>query len=592
METPLKLTDIPYSKKTVTEIYEKYNSTTDEIYERIENELNEKNSLFKELPKSKQKKQIIEKVREVMEGNKTTFEKEISKYLKKYFFFSATTCECYFWNAKERMFEENLSKAFIIDSKLSAYGGEAQWKRLYEILRVHTEDDEYVHVWTTPDKPRMFKMNGKRYINVSLPFRFPPPDENLKFPDKVWKDAEYVITKVFYEIWAGGHKDQFEYIVQFISRAIQGIYNPTALYLFSHEQGIGKSTGLQVIKHLITGSEETEELWGGVKTMEQLVQYNDKVIRKAVVIAIDDIDCTGNVPKITGYLKSLLGNEDGKISVRRMYKDPENVKNNKSIIIAMNVLVNAEMNDHQRRVFCPDVSAKYKRNIPLFKKIKRLIEDEEVCHAIHTYFYDYYDPNFDMNKFPVTAVMKSMYATNSNLTTKYLLDLLRKGQGLVCTRVELYDRIKEYQRENYRGHNTISIQEMSRQLKELDIITTRHRMKSKGQHMMFKYSFKELRKKLESKITEDDDIPMEGYDDGDEEDEEIIPAPTKKITEAGRNHETEPSCGLDDEAVDVSNLQKMSPKKKNKAKLKKTRALVKEEEEKEVTPEEERKVFW
>jgi hypothetical protein len=292
---------------------------------------------------------------------------------------------------------------------------------------------------TDPNKPRVFKHDGVRYLNLIYDqLHIHKEKKSLdSYPEKIKLRVQHV-WKHIKEAWCSGKQDQFEYIQKWISHVVSGRKMRTCLYLTS-VQGIGKSIIIKFLSEQVLGN----ELVYSTSDVSSLVgRFNAPLVGR-VLFVLEEAPCgsTYDWKVLENRLKNYI--TENMISIERKGQDPIKVKNTVSFIInTNNYAIRISYDD--RRYFQPDTSDKYKGNKEYFNKLIRILEDPNVGEAFYMNCIEIAEANKDFNEEhdrPRTEKIDENIADNVPSTFRFIKEaFIMKKKGIDMKFKDLYDK--------------------------------------------------------------------------------------------------------------------------------------------------------
>ena len=296
---------------------------------------------------------------------------------------------------------------------------------------------------TDPNKPRVFKQDGVRYLNLIYDqlhiHKEKRPLES--YPNKIIARVQKVWNHIK-EAWCSGKQDQFEYIQKWISHVVSGRKMRTCLYLTS-VQGIGKSIIIRFLAEQVLGN----ELVYTTSDVSSLVgRFNAPLVGR-VLFVLEEAPCASAYDWriLENRLKNYI--TESTISVERKCQDPIKVKNTVSFIINTNNYA-IRLSHDDRRYFQPDTSDKYKNNKEYFTKLIRILENSEVGEAFYMNCMEIAEANKDFNEEhdrPRTEKIDENIADNVPSAFRFIKEaFIMKKKGIDMIFKDLYEFYLEF----------------------------------------------------------------------------------------------------------------------------------------------------
>lgn len=264
-------------------------------------------------------------------------------------------------------------------------------KSIYDDLIVWLKTEKTLYRLTVDlNEPIIFNRNGIQYINLCNRFKhhYNPKKKYEDFPEHIKKGCEMYLNFVK-DIICSGDEQQFLYDTFHTANLCQGGKNQS-IYLLYGEQGIGKSTKLDMLYLHIIGTDVS--IVSGPSPLT--TGFDIELLGKLLVI-FEELPSSTSSQWVASNdkLKALTTCEF--FSYVEKGKTPILALNINNIYIATNNRTAVKENDG-RRIFAPDISHKYKGNKLFWKEQREAFMNDEVGEALF-----YYYNEIDLTKYPV-----------------------------------------------------------------------------------------------------------------------------------------------------------------------------------------------
>jgi len=209
------------------------------------------------------------------------------------------------------------------------------------------------------------------------------------------KKAVKMMLNFINEVWASEDKSQYEYILNWLAKTIQGGKNQTLLYIKSTTEGIGKSTLTDFLKEYVLGYKVCEQ-----STSYPLLTGNNTTLYGKMLVVFEELGKTTKIEweKMSSCLKEWITSD--MISFNQKYVAPFTSNNINNYIINTNTecLRGAD----GRRYFVADLSTKYKNDFKFWDLLHKTCFNESVGKAFYLYMIERDITGFNSAKFPMT----------------------------------------------------------------------------------------------------------------------------------------------------------------------------------------------
>jgi hypothetical protein len=311
-------------------------------------------------------------------------------------------------------------------------------------IRVYFEKynlDTY-HVVVNQNKPKIYEVNGIKYLNLFQGYKF----DGVKRNDKVCKDNTDKVKFIWdhiKNIWCNKDDIYFKEIKNWICTLIAGKRKlKTAIYL-KGKMGIGKGKIVDLLSWIIGSLNcltlTTEHAFTG--------QFNGQLAAKTFVNLNEIINDHSDFVSLYNRLKPWI--TDDVMVFRDLYSKPIQLQNLCSFILTGNHdMFKLENNTGDDRRFiilqsCDTVQIdEYNTKLHNY-----CIEDDRVKEAFYWDCVDNYDSNYNeqitIKKLPLTDTKKQMIQKTLSIVTRYLKDRLEDGD-FFCQRYKKKELYEDY----------------------------------------------------------------------------------------------------------------------------------------------------
>ena len=289
-----------------------------------------------------------------------------------------------------------------------------------------------------PTGINVINRNGKNYYYLNTFAGFihqkKPYDE---YPEEI-KNKVDIFLKYIYDVLADSDKDAYDYIVKWYANMCQGKKNDTILYLKGPE-GIGKSSMTEMIANYVLGS----KICTLSDTTPLVSKNNGNWVGKLYVIFEEFPTMSETMWNYCSCkLKTFITEKYSMYG--EMYTKQVQLKNIHNFV--MNTNVDAIKDSNGRRVFCADVSVKFKQNHSYFANLRENCFNIEVGEALYNYF-----QSIDVSKFqpqrdmPLTKNKIDSINNNLPIELQFIKDkVLFNGEEGKYSPDELYEEFMLY----------------------------------------------------------------------------------------------------------------------------------------------------
>lgn len=289
-----------------------------------------------------------------------------------------------------------------------------------------------------PTGINVINRNGKNYYYLNTFAGFihqkKPYDE---YPEEI-KNKVDIFLKYIYDVLADSDKDAYDYIVKWYANMCQGKKNDTILYLKGPE-GIGKSSMTEMIANYVLGS----KICTLSDTTPLVSKNNGNWVGKLYVIFEEFPTMSETMWNYCSCkLKTFITEKYSMYG--EMYTKQVQLKNIHNFV--MNTNVDAIKDSNGRRVFCADVSVKFKQNHSYFANLRENCFNIEVGEALYNYF-----QSIDVSKFqpqrdmPLTKNKIDSINNNLPIELQFIKDkVLFNGEEGKYSPDELYEEFILY----------------------------------------------------------------------------------------------------------------------------------------------------
>ena len=250
------------------------------------------------------------------------------------------------------------------------------------------------------------KKTGQNYINLSKGFLHKEKKHFESFPKNVKKDVKTILDHIE-KVWCSNEKDDFEYVLSWLSSACTGHKMPTALFLKSAE-GTGKSLIVSFLITYVIGI----SLGLITPRPEQLMKFNGQLLGK-ILVCLEELPSTSKNSwySISDYLKDLI--TGSRLDIEKKYQDMIQTVNLISLIIITNNENCIRFGKDARRYMMCDISHDVVGNTEYFKILSEAC-NKEAGEAMFWYFMEHYEkkPTWEPSVIPLTLSKLEMKDKN------------------------------------------------------------------------------------------------------------------------------------------------------------------------------------
>lgn len=251
----------------------------------------------------------------------------------------------------------------------------------------------------------VYEENGNKYINLyNEPdiFKEVNKKQYKDFDNKTKKGVEKILKHIE-EVWCSSNKEQYEFVLRWLTRLFHKKRNYTALYLYSG-QGTGKSIIIEFIVSILT-----YELAAVLQDINAIISFNG-ILEGKILTTLSEIGAVnkGTWMRYSNMIKPLI--TDKNIQRRQKYEIDKVMQNHLNVIIDSNEEAIRIEND-DRRICALDISNKYKGNNEYFNELGKYVDNEDVKVAFLRYFLER-EADDKVEKPPITETSKSFKMSN------------------------------------------------------------------------------------------------------------------------------------------------------------------------------------
>ena len=299
-------------------------------------------------------------------------------------------------------------------------------------------------------KPRIFKINKVRYINMSkfyLLKKLVKPYES--FSDEVKENTKLLLNYI-YVVLADNNDEVYNYLLKWYSNVFKGVKNNSVLYLKSIE-GTGKSTLSDFIQKYIL----LEGLSIKCGTEPLITQYNS-ILKNSIYVRFEEMPTfsTNQWIGISSKLKDLITSE--RMIINEKYEKSYECDNLNNYVVCSNH--NAIQHAEGRRYFILDINTEYVNDLKYYGNLRNKTFNKEVGQAFFNYILEINTDDFYSQDMPITENKKK--AIENSLLTEYKFirdEYIIKKKGLDgIKKTDLYNNYKLYCVENNLVNNNKS----------------------------------------------------------------------------------------------------------------------------------------
>jgi hypothetical protein len=287
-------------------------------------------------------------------------------------------------------------------------------------------------------KPRLYKENNIRYINISEFYKL----KNLvkpysEFTDEIKNKVKLLLDYIF-KVLANDDEDIYNYLLCWYSNLFKGKKNDSVLYLRSPE-GAGKSTLPDYIIKFILG----DSLATKCGTEPLKTPYN-AILKGAILVVFEELPTFSKSEWIgvSSKLKDMVTSDT--MIINEKYEKSFKCYNTNNYIVLSNH--QAIQHSEGRRYFILDINTEYMNDHEYYGKLRNETFNNEVAKAFFNYILEIDTKNFYSQKMPLTenkkrAIEKSLISEYKFIRDQYII----KKKGLCgIKRTLLYEEFKSY----------------------------------------------------------------------------------------------------------------------------------------------------
>jgi hypothetical protein len=256
---------------------------------------------------------------------------------------------------------------------------------------------------------------GRKYINLSKGFLHKNPKKFAEFPVKIKSNVERINNHIL-NIWNSGNKEAGEYCLNWLSHALTGHKQDTALFLKSGE-GAGKTVIVDFFNQFVIGSAL------GLLTArpKQLMTFNAQLLGK-IFLVLEELPASSKNEwcSISDFLKDLITGSS--IDIEKKYADIIQTVNLISLIIITNNESTVKFGKDIRRYFFADISHDKVGDSEYFKSLGQCC-DRETGEAYYSWLLERYEQtkdSFHCENIPLTQSKIEMKIKNLTPLLKYV----------------------------------------------------------------------------------------------------------------------------------------------------------------------------
>lgn len=352
----------------------------------------------------------------------------------------------------------NGTHAFYNDGKYEVREDQ-EIKRTY-FNRMSKELSTYYFNEYTDIKTITYELNRPLFfddkINLCPPLKFSPSNYT---PTPETKEKLDFILNYMLEILCNNNKDQFDFLLKWISNMLHGNKNKSCLYL-KGPQGVGKSTLYNFLKDHVIGKHLS--LSTGSDPIR--TKFNEMLGGK-LLVCFEELENFSKAEweSISSRLKDMITNDT--INLQNKCTKAYEASNINNYMLNSNH--DAIKDDDGRRYFILDINPSRQGDHDYYSKLYSCFNDE-VGEAFFNHVYNINIVGFNSQVFPVTQNKLDSHSKRLDSVLLFLKEyyvLLSKNIDIKCR-----DLHAEYIR---RGYKNISIEEFNRRLNDNGVKKTK-----------------------------------------------------------------------------------------------------------------------
>jgi len=279
-----------------------------------------------------------------------------------------------------------------------------------------------------PRQPMFYesKVTEQWFINLSKGFLHKELVEYKSFEIKIRRKVK-LILKHIKDVWNSGNEEAYEYVLNWLSCALTGHKQETALFLKSGE-GTGKSMIIEFINEFVIG----RDLGMSTTRAGQLMKFNSQLLGK-IFLCLEELPSQSKHEwfSISDFLKDLITGKQ--MEIEKKFKDSITTVNNISLVVLTNNENSIKFGNEIRRYFMCDISHDKVGKFDYYNTLSRACTNKEVGYAMFCYLSERYEKikdTFKCNVMPITLSkieMKTRNLSDLQLYFKNKYVMLSKG---------------------------------------------------------------------------------------------------------------------------------------------------------------------
>jgi hypothetical protein len=250
------------------------------------------------------------------------------------------------------------------------------------------ENKDIKHIVCELNKPQFYENKINMCPTIQAKYT---PYKDIK---QETKDNMQVFLKYIWEVLASESKENYEFILKWISNALKGNKNASCIYL-KGPQGIGKSTISDFLKEWVVG----DGLFLETGSNPFKSSFNMITCSRLFIQLSELENCSTNEwSALSSTIKRLI------TSPTTCYEEKNQkrlqAKNISNYIIDSNN--DSIKDDEGRRFYIADLSLKYRENHQYFGNLRNKCFNQEVANAFYSYMLEYDTTGFNAQDYPIT----------------------------------------------------------------------------------------------------------------------------------------------------------------------------------------------
>jgi hypothetical protein len=235
------------------------------------------------------------------------------------------------------------------------------------------KNEKIFHITAQLKRPRLFIENNIYYINECKGFLHKNPRPYNKF-SKTIQDGVQLMLDFFLEVYCNNDKAIYECYLNYLSQLCKGEKTEVIIYMKSHQQGIGKSTGTDFIFNHVLGNDICL-----ISGTEPLLKDFNKIFLGKLLILFEELPTfsTAQWEAVSSKLKTMT--TEKQTVYRGLFKEPIQAENISNFYINTNV---ESLKDSQgRRIIIMPLNASRLGDFEYFETLRSKCFNNDVGEA-------------------------------------------------------------------------------------------------------------------------------------------------------------------------------------------------------------------